>query len=92
MLRPALSAASKAGRAFSEIPGIRRIDVHLVTCRAVKGVPKIWERLEAGLLATFHKQFGQLPCYNKKGTGNEIEDIKYFRPGRLAKIIGDLSR
>lgn len=91
MFRPAYSAVRKGERAFHEISGVRRIEIHLVTAKKRKGV-KIWEKLERGMLAVFKEEYGQLPCYNKHGKGFRAEDVEaYFTRSRLKSVIDDLS-
>ena len=92
MARPAYSAVRKGARAFNEIRGVRKVEIHLVTAKKRKGVQKIWEKLERGLLAVFKEEYGHPPCYNKQGKGFKVEDVKaYFSRGRLKAIIDDLS-
>src|SRR5271169_592023 len=88
--RPAGSAASKAERAFGKLHGVRRLDVHLVTCRGKQRV-KTWEELERGLLATFLELYGQLPKYNKQGRKLKTSDVRLFRRSRLKNILKGLS-
>jgi hypothetical protein len=61
--RPAASALNKATEVFYHLPGVRTIDVHVVTCATHK--KQGWKRLEAALLDAFRKRYFQLPKYNK---------------------------
>src|SRR5690348_13237428 len=58
--RPATSAVDKASDAFSELWGVKRIEVHIATCRGRKRM-KTWEHLESALLATFRDLHYELP-------------------------------
>jgi hypothetical protein len=92
MVRPAYSAVRKGERAFNEISGVRRIEIHLVTAKRRQGVQKIWEKLERGLLAVFVEEYGKPPCYNKQGKKFKVSDVTaYFTRSRLKAIIDDLS-
>jgi hypothetical protein len=92
MGRPASSAVRKGARAFQEISGVRRIEIHLVTATKRKRVQKSWEKLEKGLLAAFLDKFKNLPCYNKQGKNYKIGDVDtYFSRNRLKAVIDDLS-
>lgn len=92
MGRPASSAARKGERAFREISGVKRIEMHLVTATKRQGVQKSWEKLERGLLAAFLDKFKNLPCYNKQGKKFKLADVRaYFTQNRLKAIIDDLS-
>jgi hypothetical protein len=92
MGRPANSAVRKGERAFHEIGGVKRIEIHLVTATKRHGVQKSWEKLERGLLAAFLDKFANLPCYNKQGKSYKIEDVdSYFSRNRLKAVIDDLS-
>jgi len=90
--RPASSAASKALQAFRTLRGVRRIDVHPLTFRGKQNV-KIWEVLERDLLTTFKALFGEIPQFNRQGTGRKfsVDRIRYFRKRRLQKIVVALS-
>jgi len=54
---------------------------------------KMWEILERDLLATFKAIFGEIPFYNQQGKGKKfsVSGIKYFRKGRLEKVLRLLS-
>ena len=47
--RPATSAVDKASSAFSDLRGVKKIDVHIATCRGRKRM-KTWEHLESARL------------------------------------------
>jgi hypothetical protein len=92
MVRPAYSAVRKGERAFNEISGVRRLEVHLVTAKKRQGFQKIWEKLERGLLAVFREEYGKPPCYNKQGKKFDVADVSaYLTRSRLRAIIDDLS-
>ena len=85
--RPAASAVDKASDAFSDLHGVKTIDVHIATCRGRKRM-KTWEHLESALLATFRDLHYELPIYNKrKGSVRFIEDIRHFRPKALQELV-----
>ena len=85
--RPATSAVDKATQAFSELRGVKTIEVHIATCRGRKGAKKVWQHLETGLLRTFRKLHFDIPKYNKqKGSPKFVED-KIFRQDALEKLI-----
>lgn len=85
--RPATSAIDKASQAFSELRGVKKIDVHIATCRGRKRM-RTWEHLESALLATFRELHFDLPRYNrKKGADKYAEDIKLFKPTALRKLL-----
>ncbi|HKV95356.1 MAG TPA: hypothetical protein VJW20_22615 [Candidatus Angelobacter sp.] len=85
--RPAASAVDKASEAFGELHGVKKIEVHIVTCRGRKRV-KTWEHLEAALLATFRALYFELPRYNKKkGSVTYVEEIELFRQKALQKLL-----
>lgn len=85
--RPATSAVEKATQAFSELRGVKKIEVHIATCRGQRAV-KTWQHLESALLATFRGLHFKLPPYNKKkGSVRHMEDIKLFRGQALQKLI-----
>ena len=88
--RPAGSAASKAERSFGKLHGVRRLDVHIVTCKGKQRV-KTWEELERGLLATFLELFGRLPKYNKQCRKLKTSDVRLFSKSRLRSIVKGLS-
>jgi hypothetical protein len=62
--RPAASAVNKASEAFYKLRGVKRIDVHIVTC-APRRAMQTWERLESALLDVFRNKYFELPKYNK---------------------------
>ena len=77
----------KASDAFSELRGVKRIEVHLATCRGRRRM-KTWEHLESALLATFTGLHFRLPIYNKrKGSVDFMEDIRFFREKALKKLL-----
>jgi hypothetical protein len=85
--RPAASAVEKASDAFSELRGVKKIGVHVATCRGRKRI-RTWEDLESALLATFRELYWGLPKYNKRrGSVDNIEDIHLFRLKALQKLI-----
>ena len=85
--RPATSAVDKASEAFSELRGVKKIEVHIVTCGARQAV-KTWQHLESSLLAVFRERYWGLPKYNrKKGSVRYIEDVSLFREKALQKIV-----
>ncbi len=85
--RPATSAVDKASEAFSELRGVKRIDVHIATCRGRKRM-KTWEQLESALLATFRELHFKLPTYNKKkGSVLHTDEIRMFRHKALKKVV-----
>ncbi len=85
--RPAASAMEKATEAFSELHGVKKIEVHIATCRGRRRI-KTWEHLESALLATFRALHFKLPTYNKKkGSVIFVEDITLFRQQALHKLI-----
>jgi len=59
--RPATSAVDKASEAFSELHGVRQIEVHIATCRGRKRM-RTWEHLESALLAMFRELHFGLPA------------------------------
>lgn len=85
--RPATSAVDKASEAFSELHGIKRIELHIATCPGRKRL-RTWEHLESALLATFKSLYFKLPPYNKKqGSVLYPEDIRLFRQKALQTLI-----
>jgi len=85
--RPATSAVEKASEAFTELRGVKKIEVHLATCRGRKRM-KTWEHLESALLATFTGLHFRLPIYNnRKGSIDYMEDIRFFRQKALKKLV-----
>lgn len=85
--RPATSAVDKASEAFGELRGLKRIEVHVATCRGRKRM-RTWEHLESALIATFRALHFKLPIYNKKrGAVLYMEDIKFFRQKALQNLI-----
>ena len=64
--RPAASAASKSVKAFGELRGVGRIDVHPITFRGRQNV-RIWEVLERDLLATFKQGLRGNPLLQQTG-------------------------
>lgn len=85
--RPATSAVDKASEAFSELHGVKRIEVYIATCAGRKAM-KTWKHLESALLATFMAIHFELPTYNKKkGSGWDIDDATLFRPKALRNLI-----
>lgn len=85
--RPATSAVDKASEAFSELRGVKKINVYVVTCRGRKRM-KTWEHLESALLAVFKDLHYALPKYNKKkGSVTFGEDVRLFRHKALLKVI-----
>jgi len=85
--RPATSAVEKASDAFGELRGVKKIEVHLATCRGRKRM-KTWLHLESALLATFTGLHFKLPIYNKrKGSVDYMEDIRFFRQKPLQKLV-----
>ena len=85
--RPATSAVDKASEAFGHLRGVRRIDVHIVTCGGRKAV-KTWKHLESSLLAVFRDRYWELPWYNrKKGAIRYAEDVSLFRTKALQNIL-----
>jgi hypothetical protein len=62
--RPAASAVNKASQAFSELYGVKTIEVHIATCDSRPAV-KTWKKLESALIDTFRTRYFQLPRYNK---------------------------
>lgn len=89
--RPATSAVDKASEAFSELHGVKEIEVHIATCRGRKRM-RTWEHLESALLATFRELHFELPTYNKKkGSVEDTDDIKLFRRKALRKLIREFA-
>jgi len=85
--RPATSAVGKASDAFANLRGVRRIDVHIVTCQQRKAV-QTWKHLESALLAAFRGRYFQLPTYNrKKGSVKYAEDIILFQRKALDNVL-----
>jgi hypothetical protein len=85
--RPATSAVDKASEAFSNLRGVTRLDVHIVTCRKLQAV-KTWKHLEDSLLAVFRERYWSLPIYNRrKGALRYAEDVSLFRRKALEKIL-----
>lgn len=85
--RPATSAVDKASEAFSKLRGVKKIDVHIVTCRGRKAM-KTWKHLESSLLAVFRDRYWDLPEYNKKkGSVRYAEDVSLFRPKALQQVL-----
>jgi hypothetical protein len=85
--RPATSAVDKASEAFSELRGVRKIEVHIATCGGRQAV-KTWRHLESSLLAVFRDRYWDLPKYNKKkGSVRYVEDVDMFRPKALQEIL-----
>lgn len=85
--RPATSAVDKASQAFATLHGVKKIEVHIVTCQARRAT-KTWLHLESALLATFRDLYWSLPTYNKKkGSASHIEDVSLFRKRALEKMI-----
>jgi len=85
--RPATSAIEKASEAFSQLRGVRKIDVHIVTCQSRKAV-RTWKHLESALLAVFRDRYWKLPEYNrKKGSVPHTEDISLFREEALMSVL-----
>lgn len=62
--RPAASAVNKASEAFYKVHGVKRIDVHIVTCAPRRSM-QTWKRLESALLDVFRNKYFELPKYNK---------------------------
>jgi hypothetical protein len=80
--RPAASAVNKASEAFGTLHGVKKIDVHIVTCSRRKALQS-WLRLESTLLYTFRKEYFELPKYNKqRGSRSDL-----FRRSALEKLI-----
>ena len=89
--RPAASAVHKASEAFHDLRGVKRIGVHIATCRGRKRM-RTWEHLESALLAAFTGIHFELPRYNKrKGSMPHTEDIRFFRQKALEKLIRQFS-
>lgn len=85
--RPATSAVDKASDAFNELWGVKRIEVHIATCKGRRRM-KTWEHLESALLATFRDLHFDLPLYNqKKGSVKFSEDVRLFRATALKALI-----
>jgi len=85
--RPAASAVNKASMAFGKLRGVRKIEVHIVTCQRRKAV-QTWKHLESALLATFRDRYFQLPKYNrKKGSVRHAEDVTLFRRKALENLL-----
>jgi hypothetical protein len=82
--RPAASAVDKASEAFSDLHGVKEIEVHIVTCRGRKRM-RTWEYLESALLATFRDLHWALPKYNKKKGAKRKKRL--FRDEALRKLI-----
>src|SRR5208337_4837439 len=57
--RPATSAVAKASQAFTDLRGVKQIEVHIVTCRQRKG-SRTWQHLESALLEAFKERYYQL--------------------------------
>ena len=92
MGRPASSAVSKGERAFREISGVKRVEIHVVTATKRHGVQKSWEKLERGLLEAFLEKFDKLAFYNKLCQKYKVDDVgAYFVKSRLEATIADLS-
>ena len=84
--RPAASAVDKASEAF-RLRGVKKIEVHIVTCAGRKAV-KTWKKLEAALIAAFWERYFDIPEYNKiKGGVRSVEDVSLFRPKALQKLL-----
>jgi hypothetical protein len=85
--RPATSAVDKASEAFANLRGVKKIEVHIATCRGRKAV-KTWKHLESSLLAVFRDRYWKLPEYNrKKGSVRFAEDVDLFRTKALLEIL-----
>ncbi len=86
---PGLSetARDKASQAFSELRGVKKIEVHIATCPGRKRM-KTWKHLESARLATFRQLHFELPKYNrKKGSVNYVEEIKLFKKSALEDLL-----
>jgi hypothetical protein len=85
--RPATSAVDKASEAFGQLRGVKKIEVHIVTCRGRRAM-RTWKHLESSLLAVFRDRYWKLPEYNrKKGSVRYAEDVSLFRTNALQKIL-----
>ena len=83
--RPAVSAVNKASQAFSELRGVKTIEVHIATCRPHKAM-KTWKYLESALLHVFWRRYFGLPKYNKIKP-NHGTDRAIFSQRALDKVI-----
>ena len=80
--RPAASAVNKASEAFGSLHGVKKIEVHIVTCSRRKALQS-WLHLESALLYTFRKEYFELPKYNKqRGSRSDL-----FRRSALENLI-----
>lgn len=85
--RPATSAVDKASEAFSDLHGVKTIELYGATCRGRKRM-KTWEQLESALLACFRDLHYELPIYNRRrGSVSYSGDIRFFREKALRKLI-----
>ena len=85
--RIAASAAYRAEEIF-EKRGLRKLDVHVVTCRSTQGLTS-WQYLEKAILAVFHERYGRIPVCNQKGDSyrwnQKLE--KLFGHQRILNIV-----
>jgi hypothetical protein len=84
--RPAASAVDKASEAFANLHGVKRIEVHIVTCNRRQRT-RTWEELESALLHTFRNLYFELPRYNKQ-RGSES---RFFKRSALENSIQKFS-
>jgi hypothetical protein len=82
--RPAASAVDKASEAFFNLHGVKKIEVHIVTCSARKAM-RTWLHLETALLHTFRNLYFELPLFNKQGGGKPQDGL--FRRSKLENVI-----
>jgi hypothetical protein len=70
--RIAASAANKASEIL-QARGVRRMDVHAVSCTRKKGM-KGWEHLERAFIALFKERYGRIPTCNRTGSSFRFSD------------------
>ena len=89
--RPASSAADKAFEAFEDLRGVKRVEVHIVTCTRRRNLES-WRVLESALLVVFKYIHGKLPRFNKKlGQFRDLDQISdFFSERRLRNILKEL--
>lgn len=72
---------------FLEEWGIKRLDVHFVTCPPRSG-SRSWITLERDLLVVFKAEYGSVPKGNTSGKNFEIDKLsRKFQSRRLKGLL-----
>jgi hypothetical protein len=71
----------------SRIPGLHRIEVHIIECELRQGV-KSWRVLERACLIIFRERYGELPWLNSQGSKMEPgTEFKLLDRSQVRRLI-----